>query len=150
MTELDEFEGSFTKRQQLFLRFTFAVLVDLTVLNLFNQYWDYVYIEDFSISLFTAILLQFLLQVTIKFEHYVASFFEGKPGVTPKILRFLSAWAILFASKLTILQAINFSFGDSVLFLGPYHGLVSFILVVIVIIAAEQLISWTYRSLGQG
>jgi hypothetical protein len=47
-----------------------------------------------------------------------------------------------------ILEAISFSFGDSVAFGGPVHGLVAFIVVVIVIIAAEQLVTRIYRSLG--
>lgn len=140
--------GSFSKRQQLFLRYTFAVLVDLTVLNLFNEYWDYVFIEFFSISLLAAVLLQFLLQVTIAIEHRVASYFKEKSGLKAKIQRGLSTWAILFGSKLVILQAINFSFGDSVIFSGPIHGLVAFIVVVVAIIVVEQAIIKLYRSLA--
>jgi len=144
----NEHVGSFSRRQQLFFRYTLAVLIDLTVLNLFNEYWDYVFIEFFTISLFAAILLQFLLQVTIAIEHRVANYFKKKAGVRPRIMRGLSTWAILFGSKLAILEAINFSFGDSVIFSGPVHGLVAFIIVVIAIIIAEQTISWIYESLA--
>ncbi len=140
--------GSFSRRQQLFFKYAFFVLIDLTVLNLFNQYWDLVFIEKFSISLLAALLLQVLLQVTIAIEHRVANFFKEKPGVKAKILRGLSTWAILFGSKLIILEAINISFGSSVLFSGPVHGLVAFILVVIAIIVAEQIFLWIYRSLA--
>ena len=137
-----------TKRQQLFLRHTYLVLIDLTVLNLFNEYWDLVYIEFFSISLLTAILLQFLLQITIAFEHLISSYFKQKSGTGAKILRGLSIWAILFVSKLVILEAINLFFGDSVLFGGPVHGLVSFIVLVMVMIAAEQICFRIYRALA--
>ncbi|MFQ5345903.1 MAG: hypothetical protein ACE5DZ_08095 [Mariprofundus sp.] len=57
--------GSFTNHQRLFIRYTYSVLVDLTVLNIFNEYWGNVYIETFTISLLAAIVLQVLLQVTI-------------------------------------------------------------------------------------
>jgi hypothetical protein len=144
----NERTGSYSRRQLLFLRYTFFVLIDLTVLNLFNEYWGYVSIEFFSISLLAALLLQVLLQVTIAIEHRVAGFFAGKPGFRAKILRALSTWAILFGSKLAILEAINISFGDSVLFGGPVHGVIAFIIVVIAIIVAEQLMSWIYRSLA--
>jgi len=144
----NEHAGSFSRRQQLFFRYTLAVLIDLTVLNLFNEYWDYVLIEFFTISLFAAILLQFLLQVTIAIEHRVANYFKKKAGLRPRIMRGLSTWAILFASKLAILEAINFSFGDSVTFSGPFHGLVAFIIVVIAIIIAEKTFSWIYESLA--
>ncbi len=140
--------GSFSKRQQLFIRYTLAVLVDLIVLNLFNEYWNFVYIEFFSISLLTAVLLQFLLQVTIAIEHRVAGYFKTKTGMRAKVLRVLSTWAILFASKLVILEAINFAFGDSVEFSGPIHGLVAFIIVVIAIIIAEQTIMRIYNYLA--
>jgi len=136
------------RRQQLFIRYVLAVLVDLTVLNLFDQYWDYVSIGPFTISLLAAILLQFLLQVTIIIEHRVAGYIKAKSELITKVLRFLSAWAIILISKVVMLEAINFLFGDRVLFGGPVHGLVSFIIVVIAIIAAEQIISRTYKSLA--
>jgi len=144
----DESVGSFNRRQQLFLRYIFGVLVDLTVLNMFNEYWDLVFIELFSISLLTAILLQFLLQVTIHIEHRTAEYFKKHPGVKGKVYRGFATWAILFISKLVILEAINFAFGDSVVFGGPFHGLVSFIVVVVAIMAAEKLLLWVYRSLA--
>ena len=138
-----------SRRQQLFTRYILAVLIDLTVLNLFNQYWDYVYIESFSISLLAAILLQVLLQTTFIVEHRAANYFFGdKTGFKIKILRILSAWAIIFISKLIILETINFFFGASVLFSGPWHGIVSFIVVVTAMIIAEQTIARIYRSLA--
>lgn len=144
----NEHAGSFSRRQQLFFRYTFFVLIDLTVLNLFNEYWDNVFIESFSISLLAALLLQILLQLTILIEHRVANFFKEKTGLTAKILRALSTWAILFTSKLLILEAINIAFGSSVLFSGAIHGLLAFIIVVIAIITAEQILLKIYRSLA--
>jgi len=137
-----------SSRQQTFLRYSFAVLVDLAVLNLFNEYWDYVYIELFSISLLTAILLQALLVVTIKIEHRVIEYFKKKSGVGAMITRVLVVWGILFGSKLVILEAINFAFGDSVVFSGPWHGVVVFITVVIAVIVAEQSFLKIFRSLA--
>jgi len=144
----NEMAGSFSKRQQLFFKYSFFILVDFTVLGLFNQYWSLVYIESFSTALLAAMLLQVLLQITIAVEHRVANNFKDKPGAQAKIQRFLAAWAILFGSKLAILEAINLSFGNSVSFIGPVHGLVAFIVVVLGIIFAEQLFSRIYRSLA--
>jgi len=144
----NEYAEARSNRQRIFIRYTFAVLVDLTVLNLFNEYWDHVFIEYFSISLLAAVLLQILLQVTIAIEHRVAGYFKAKSHTRAKILRILSTWAIVFGSKIVILEAINFSFGASVLFSGPVHGLVAFIIVVIAIIIAEQAIIWIYNALA--
>ena len=140
---------SFSLRQLLFLKYTFFVLVDLAVLGLFNQYWELVYIETFTVAILTAMLLQFLMQLALKVEHIAADyFFGGKTGTHIKVMRGVSAWAIIFVSKLIILEAISLAFGDSVVFSGPVHGVVSFIVVVVGIIVAEQTFLWIYRSLG--
>jgi len=147
MSQEKQKSTSYGSRQQLFIKYTLVVLIDLVVLGFFNQYWDLVFIETFTVALLAAMLLQFLMQVAIKIEHYVADLLERK-GFKSKAHRAISAWAVLFVSKLVILEAINLSFGDSVEFSGPIHGVVAFLTVVIVIIIAEQLIAWIYRYLA--
>lgn len=138
----------FNRKQHFFVSYSFAILVDLTVINLFNQYWDNVYIDNFTTSLLVAILLQSLLLITIKIEHHVANYFKTKNGLKAKIMRVFSAWAILFISKLTILKTIEFLFTESIVFSGMIHGLVTFIVVVITIIIAEQIIIKVNDSLA--
>ena len=137
-----------SKNQQLFISFILAVLVDLTVLGLFNEYWDLVVIGTFSVALTASLLLQILLKITFKIEHRVAAYFNNKSGKASKVIKFISLWAILFFSKILILEAINVAFGDQVLFLGPYHGIVSFVVVIIAILLAEGLISKIYKMLA--
>jgi hypothetical protein len=132
----------------LFVRYLVAILIDLTVLNLFDQYWDLVSIHPFSISVLAAILLQILLKATLMLEHRVAAFFSSKPGSFARFMRFFTAWLILFGSKFVMLGAIDFAFGDAILFGGPLHGVVSFIVVVLVMLAAEELGVRIYRRLG--
>ena len=133
--------------QRLFLRYTIAVLVALTVLNLFEEYWDLVAIGSFTISLATACLLQLLLVITIRLEHRVANYFKSKPGVAPRIYRALSVWLILLGSKFVMLGAIDLAFGERVLFSGPLHGIVAFVVVVITMILAEESMRKIYFAL---
>jgi hypothetical protein len=137
-----------SNHQHLFIKLILAVLVDLVVLGLFNEYWEYVVIDSFSIALIAAFLLQVLLKLTLMFEHKVAAYFNKKTGTLAKVMRFVSAWAILFVSKLIILEAINYAFGDHVMFLGPFHGIIAFIVVVIAILVAEGIITKIYKSLA--
>jgi hypothetical protein len=137
-----------SNHQQLFIKLILAVLVDLVVLGLFNEFWEYVVLDSFSIAIIAAFLLQVLLKLTLMFEHKVAVYFNKKTGTLPKIMRFVSAWVILFFSKLIILGAINYAFGDHVLFLGPFHGIIAFIIVVIAILVAEGIITKIYKSLA--
>jgi len=146
----NEQAGFFSKRQQLFIKYTFFVLIDLCVLNLFHEFWDAVYVESFSVSLLVAILLQALLQITIAIEHRVAKIFKDKEGLKNKILRMLSTWFVLFVSKLIILEAIDFAFGEGVAFGGAGgHGLLAFIIVIVVMVVFEQIFVRTYKSLGK-
>ena len=69
-----------TDRQRLFLRYYTGVLIDLVLLNLFAEYWDDVKVSSFTVSLLAAILLQFLLKLTIWVEHHVAMWFKKHPG----------------------------------------------------------------------
>jgi len=89
-----------------------------------------------------------MLQITISIEHKVSAYFKTKTGKMAKVQRVVSIWVILFASKLAILHSINLIFGDSVSFSGPIEGIVAFIIVVIVIIIAEQIVRKIYDSLG--
>ena len=136
-----------SNNQRLFVRYLMATLIDLTVLNLFNEHWQYVTVTSFTISIFAAILLQVLLKATLALEHVVAGYFNAKSGGLAKTMRFLSAWLILFGSKLIMLGAIDFAFGDAVRFTGPLHGVAAFIAVVVVMLAAEELITRLYRRL---
>ena len=137
-----------SSKQQIFLRYFTAILIDLVILNLFAEYWEYVSIETFTISLFAAILLQVLLKLTLMIEHQVGLFFKDKPGAHNKFFRVFFAWLVLFGSKFVILYAIDFAFGDAVYFGGPFHGVVVFIAVVVAILAAEELVVRFYRALG--
>ena len=64
MTNSDKVYG-FNTPQRLFVGYTLAVLVDLVVLNFFDEYWDFVNIESFTISLIAALLLQLLSLIHI-------------------------------------------------------------------------------------
>jgi hypothetical protein len=135
--------------QKLFVRYLVAVLIDLTVLNLFDEFWDLVTIGPFSVSVLAAILLQVLLKATLVLEHKVAGYFNEKSGGFARFMRFFTAWLILFGSKFVMLGAIDLAFGDDVLFTGPLHGIVSFIVVVMVMLAAEEVAVRIYRRLGK-
>ena len=134
--------------QKLFVRYLVAVLIDLTVLNLFDEFWEPVTVDPFSISVLAAILLQVLLKATLVLEHKVAAWFNAKSGGFARFMRFFTAWLILFGSKFVMLGAIDLAFGDDVLFRGPLHGVVAFIVVVVVMLAAEEVAVRIYGRLG--
>ena len=135
-------------RQKLFMRYFTAILIDLTVLNLFVEYSENVIIDSFTTSLFAAVLLQVLLKLTIALEHRVAAWFKAKPGGFAKFLRYFTAWLILFGSKFVILEALVFAFGEDVYFGGPFHGVVTLIIVVVVMLIAEEAVVQLYRRLS--
>ena len=137
-----------SNRQRLYTRYLTATLIDLTVLNLFDEYWAVVSVESFTISVLAAILLQVLLKATLALEHRVALYFKSKSGGFATFLRFFCAWLILFGSKFVMLGVLDFAFGDEIAFAGPAHGVVAFIAVVAAMLAAEELAVRVYRRLA--
>lgn len=147
MDNEEKFYLGLNNHQRLFLVFTLGVLVDLTVLNLFDEHWFRVTIESFSVSLAAAFLLQILLKATINVEHKIAQYFKSQDGLKAKIYRALATWLILVLSKFVMLGAINFTFGNLVEFSGPLHGVVSFVVVLFTMLIAEAVIKKIYFAL---
>ena len=143
----DTFEHTPSMRQRVFMRYLTATLVDLAVLGLFAEYWEYVVVDSFTIMLLAAVVLQVLLKLTIVLEHRVAAFFNARPGGFNKFMRFFTAWLILFGSKFVILEALVLAFGDRMSFGGPFHGIVALIVVVVAMLVVEAVLVKVYRRL---
>jgi hypothetical protein len=144
----ETFEHTPSMRQRVFMRYLTATLVDLVVLGLFVEYWEYVVAESFTVILLAAVVLQVLLKLTIVLEHRLAAFFNARPGGFNKFMRFFSAWLVLFGSKFVILEALTFAFSDGLRFGGPFHGIVALIVVVVAMLAVEAALVKFYRRLG--
>lgn len=138
-----------SSQQILFTRYFTGTLIDLVVLGLFDEYSSKVFVHhSFTIALLAAVLLQVLLKATIAVEHRVGAYFKSKPGRLMVFLRFFCAWLILFGSKFVILEALSVAFGETVRFEGALHGLVALIVVVLTMIAVEELVVRLYRRLA--
>ena len=137
-----------TNRQRLFMRYFTAILIDLVVLNLFVEYSGKVFVDTFTTSLLAAVVLQALLKLTIALEHKVMDWFKGRGGGWMTFLKYFTAWLILFGSKFVILEALVQLFGHNLRFEGRWHGIVTLIVVILVMLVAEELIVRLYRKLG--
>ena len=138
-----------SNRQRMFLRYYTGFLMDLLVLNLFAEYWDLVTVDTFTTSLWAALLLQVLLKGTIWLEHKAMDLFKGKTGGWNTFLKYFIAWLILFGSKFVILEALSQAFGTKVHFGGIWHGIVTLIVVVVVMLVAEEVMVRVYRRLAE-
>jgi hypothetical protein len=134
-------------KQRLFLRYFTGILIDLVVLNLFDEYSGKVYVDTFTTSMLAAIVLQVLLKLTIVAEHKVAQFWKARGTGFNTFMRYFCAWLVLFGSKFVILEAIAQLFGDNVRFEGRFHGIITLIIVVVVMLLVEELIVRFYRRL---
>ena len=133
-----------TTRQVRFLRAVLFVLVDVTVLALFVEYWDKVVIDSYTIALLTAILLQVTLKATLSLEHRIGDYFRDRPGRGAIVSRLLATWVVLFGSKFVILEAVDLVFGDHV----ELGGLFPFIALVAAILAVEAGVQRLYDALA--
>ncbi|BFM14756.1 hypothetical protein R50073_09390 [Maricurvus nonylphenolicus] len=127
-------------RRNLFLRYFTLILIDLVVLNLFDEHSQYVIVESFTVSLAVAVFLQVLLKLTLKLEYAVADYFSSQSWRASRFLRVIGTILILFGSKFVILGLINVTFGDQVVFAGPINGVIAFIAVIATMLVAEKLV----------
>jgi hypothetical protein len=120
------------------------VLIYIVVLNLFVEFVDAIVIDSFYISILTAVLLTLLLDVLVKVEHGVHGYFEKKEAPIFRIIGIVATFAILFTSKLLILEIVNFVFGDHVE-LGHFLDVLLLIITMMVVRKLAQVI---YDRLG--
>jgi len=135
-------------KQAIFSKYLTFTLVDLMVLNFFAEYWDKVSITSFGISLLVAIILQILLKMTLHLEHKIGVYFSSHESFMMKISRILSTWFVLFASKFVMLGVLQFIFSENIIFAGAYHGVVAFIVLVLVILLVEYLVKRLFDALA--
>jgi hypothetical protein len=86
---------------------------------------------------------------TIWLEHKAMDLFKGKTGGWNTFLKYFLAWLILFGSKFVILEALSQVFGTKVHFGGMWHGVIALIVVVVVMLVAEELMVRVYRKLAE-
>lgn len=127
-----------TDRQRLAVHYLTAVLIDLVVLNLFDEFSNLIHIASFSWSLLAAVLLQSFLKATNAIMYHVNLFFSARRGVVMAGLRLFIAWLVLFLSKFVILEIIEILFGDKVRFEGAMDGVIPLVLVITVMVIAEE------------
>lgn len=123
--------------QRIYLVYSWGVLIDLAVINLCDEYWELVNIPSFTISLLVAIVLQAGLALCIHAEHKTAAYFLAMGGTRGKVLRGITTYLIIAGGKFVIMGVIILLFGARVEFLGPFHGTVSFVVVVFAVLIAE-------------
>jgi hypothetical protein len=133
-----------THNQQRFASWMTDVLVYTVVLNLFVEWSDAIVIDSFTISILTAVLLKWLLDVIKGLEHRVAAFFGAREGQIYRVLGAVSAFGILFLSKFVILEVVDIVFGEHV----ELGKLLDLIALIVAMIAARLVMDRIYRRLG--
>ena len=138
-------ETRVTHAQALFVSWVMDVLVYIVVLGLFVEYVPSVITESFIISIFTAVVLKLLIDAIARLEHHVSDWFKRREGLAWRILGPVTMFSILFFSKFAVLEIIDIIFGDRVA-LGGFIGVFALVLCMIL---ARLLLTWTYRRLGE-
>ena len=134
-----------TRSQERFASWVTDVLVYIVVLNLFIEYVPRVITESFTISILTAVVLKFLIDVITGLEGRVSGWFKQREGRVWRALGLVTMFLILFVSKFVILEVINVVFGDRV----ALGGFIEVASLVITMILARQGVGWVYRRLGE-
>lgn len=90
------------------------IFVYVVVLNLAIEYVPSVISESFTLSILTAILLKFSLEVVLTFKSAILSRFKGAQVARQKALWVLLLWVLAAGSKILVLELVALVFGDRV------------------------------------
>jgi len=145
MSTNNTMQVTITEKQHQYVSWTSDVLVYIVVLNLFVEFVDAIVIDSFWISILTAVLLKALLDIVIRLEHRVGTFFDKLGGSFFKFLGIATKFLILFTSKLIILEVVNIVFGDHVE-LGHFIDVLA---LIIAMMATKAIMVKLYQSLGE-
>jgi hypothetical protein len=108
------------------------VFVYVVVLNLFIEYLPFVISETFTLSLLTAVLLKFVLEVVLVAKNRVKARVKGAATPGAKLVTVLMLWAVLFGSKFLVLEAVAIVFGSRVSLGGFFSVMLLIILLLLV------------------
>lgn len=145
---IDDGSRLLTNRQRLFVGYLNAILLYLTVINILDEYWSWVFIKSFTISMLVSVVLLFGLMFFLNAEKKAAAYFSKKPGTQAKILRGITSYILLVGGKFVLMGIIALLFGEAVQFSGPLHGAISFIGLVTAILVSDEIAKRIYTSLG--
>jgi hypothetical protein len=128
-------EKLLTRAQLSYVDFMLDVLVYTAVLNLFDEYVDSFVIDSFTVSLLTAVVMKFLLDAIEFLVLRVKAHFSGREGAAARVTFGLVLWAILFFSKILILEIIAVIFEEDV----DLGGFLNVLILVLVMMVARRL-----------
>ncbi|MEM9450066.1 MAG: hypothetical protein AAGA75_16215 [Cyanobacteria bacterium P01_E01_bin.6] len=128
-----------SSRQISFTRHLIGVLLNLTVLGLTEQYWQYVFIDSFMLLLLIAALIQVVLKLTMEVIHrLLVFFFTARSGFGILLGKAIVFFVIDVSAKVILLLGIHAVFGERVRFGGIGDGNLAFAVVVIIMLLTEQ------------
>jgi hypothetical protein len=134
-----------TRAQRYYADFMVDVLVYTVVLNLFVEYVDAIVIDSFTVSLLTAVAMKLLIDLMQNLIDRVTAYFGDKRGAASTVLRAILTWAILFASKIVILEVIAVIFEEDV----DLGSFLDVLILVAVMMLARRLSIIVYLRLGR-
>ena len=133
-----------TGAQLYYADFMMDVFVYTVVLSLFVEFVDSIVIDSFTVSLLTAIVLKGMIDGINLLVQRAKRYFEQKGGKAEHVLFALTAWVIMFGSKIVILLVVQLIFEDDV----DFGGFLNVLILVAAMMAARRLSTAIFVRLG--
>ncbi len=136
--------AQFTAAQRYFVDFMMDVLIYTVVLNLFVEFVDAIVIDSFAVSLLTAVVMKGLIDLINALLQRTKDHFGQKEGTAAKVLFGVTAWAIMFFSKILILEVVQLIFEDDV----DLGGFLNVLVLVLAMMVARRVTATVFGRLG--
>jgi hypothetical protein len=110
------------------------VFVYVVILNLAVEYVPSVISEGFTLSLLTAVLLKFALELVLLLKQRIVRGLRAAATPTGKVIAAVALWVVAAGSKFVVLELVDLIFGDAV----SLGGFISVSLLIIALLAARS------------
>jgi hypothetical protein len=138
-------KGELTRGQLYYVDFMMDVLTFTVVLNLFAEFVDEIVFSSFTVSLLTAVVMKGLLDLIQLLVDRLKRYFSEREGTGARVGFWLSAWAILFFSKIAILEIVDVIFEDDV----DLGGFLYVLVLVVVMMVARRISTAVFLRFGR-
>jgi hypothetical protein len=128
-----------TTPQRIYVNWLMDILTYVIILNLFNQYFDNFYINNFALSILVAISMKMLMVVILALKDLTSGYFKSKQTSWSGFASLFTKFLILFSSKFVVLEVLNWKYNDLVNIDGFVAVTVLILTMIIVRIVLEKI-----------
>jgi len=134
-----------THAQQIFFSWFVDVLTYILILNLLNQYVDWLYIDNFALSVLVALAMKVMMVLILGLKDVASRTIKSLDLKRSRGAEVFVKFLILFSSKFFVIEVLNLLFNEYV----NVNGFFSATALILVLMLSRLFLEAVYLKLGE-